>query len=110
MNGLCFPWNWLAWGAVLALPACAPPSPPPAPAASQDTPLRSAASACNASLAQAAVGQLASPALAEAARQQAGARSVRVIGHDDMVTKEYDTSRLNLQLDLKGRVTRVYCG
>ena len=33
-----------------------------------------------------------------------------MIGHDEMVTKEYDAGRLNLQLDAQGRVARVYCG
>jgi hypothetical protein len=33
-----------------------------------------------------------------------------MIGHDEMVTKEYDPGRLNLQLDAQGRVARVYCG
>jgi hypothetical protein len=69
-----------------------------------------AAGPCNAAPAQGAVGEVGTPALAETARQQAGARTVRVIGHDDMVTKEYDTTRLNLQLDARGRVVRVYCG
>ncbi|MEY4711995.1 MAG: hypothetical protein RIS88_1445 [Pseudomonadota bacterium] len=122
MNGVHPPWTWLAWGAALLVSACAPPSPPaaggapvPAVVAPQASlavaeAMPRAAGRCDAAPAQGAVGQAASPAVAETARQQAGARSVRVIGHDEVVTKEYDTSRLNLQLDARGMVVRVYCG
>ncbi len=119
MKGLRFApgaWAW-ACGLALALPACAPPSPPLAPGAPSQVAgtgraeaLPRASGSCDAAPAQDAVGRPASPQLAETARRQAGARTVRVIGHDDMVTKEYDTTRLNLQLDERGRVVRVYCG
>lgn len=65
---------------------------------------------CQAAPAQGAMGQVATPQRAEAARQQAQARIVRVIRHGEVVTKEHDTGRLNLQLDEHGRVIRVYCG
>ena len=65
---------------------------------------------CNAQAVQDLVGQYASALIAEGARQRAGAQRVRMIGHDEMVTKEYDAGRLNLQLDAQGRVARVYCG
>lgn len=121
MNGLRFPWSWLAWGATLALMACTPPSPPASPASEAAAPsarapveaaggMPAAAGACDASHIQGVVGQVASPERAEAARQQAGARTVRVIGHDEIVTKEFNASRLNLHLDTQGRVARVYCG
>lgn len=108
MRGVHRPWSGLAWVAALLLPACAPPSPQAPTVVAEAMPR--AAGACNAEPAQGAVGQPASPQRAETARQLAGAQTVRVIGHDDMVTKEYDTSRLNLQLDERGRVVRVYCG
>lgn len=69
-----------------------------------------ASARCNAAPAQEAVGQTVTPQRAETARQQAGARAVRVIGHGDIITKEYNSGRLNLQLDADGRVARVYCG
>lgn len=121
MNGVRFAssaWAW-AWASGLAFTslACAPPSPPLAPGAPAQVAgagkadaVPRASGSCDAAPAQGAVGQPGSPQLAETARQQAGARTVRVIGHDDMVTKEYDTTRLNLQLDPRGRVVRVYCG
>lgn len=81
------------------------------------TPLNTAAPApatteagCNAQAVQDLVGRHASALIAEGARQRAGAQRVRMIGHDEMVTKEYDAGRLNLQLDAQGRVARVYCG
>ncbi len=65
---------------------------------------------CNAQAVQDLVGRHASALIAEGARQRAGAQRVRMIGHDEMVTKEYDAGRLNLQLDAQGRVARIYCG
>ena len=105
----------LAW----LLPACAPyvssgspvspVSPEPHVAGGTDGKPHALAP-CQAGPAQGAVGQTVTPQRAEAARQQAGARTVRVIGHGDIITKEYDSGRLNLQLDVGGRVVRVYCG
>ncbi len=80
------------------------PSSAPATGAARDS------AGCNAQAVQDLVGQHASALIAEGARQRAGAQRVRMIGHDEMATKEYDTSRLNLQLDAQGRVARVYCG
>ena len=100
-----------AWGVALVLPACASTSPLAAGSSTSPMATRSSSTGpCRAEAAQAAVGQAGSPQLAEWARQQSGALKVRVIGHDDMVTKEYDSSRLNLQLDPAGKVVRVYCG
>jgi hypothetical protein len=89
-----------AWGALLVLPACAQ-----FPGASAPE-----TGSCNAGGAQSALGQRALASVAERARVAAGARSVRFIRHDEMVTKEFDTSRLNLQLDEQGLVSKVYCG
>lgn len=65
---------------------------------------------CDASKAQWALGELADDALAERARLAASAASVRVIGHDMMVTQDYREDRLNLDLDAQGRVRAVRCG
>ncbi len=96
MSTLCFPWRGLAGAAVLVLQAC--------------TPVVPLSGVCDAARAQGVLGQRATPQQAQTARAQAGARRLRVIGHDDSVTKEYDSSRLNLQLDEGGRVVQVYCG
>ena len=36
--------------------------------------------------------------------------TIRVIRPGDMVTKDYRTDRLNVELDENDVVTRVYCG
>ncbi len=107
------------WGLAWLLPACAPyvssgstispVSLAPHVAGGTGT-VSHAPAPCHAGPAQGVVGQIATPQRAEAARQQAGGRTVRVIGHGDIITKEYDSGRLNLQLDADGRVVRVYCG
>ena len=109
------PWAGLllVWGAALMLPACsaAPGGAGGAPSAGAMAPPAGApAMACDARLVQDLVGQHPSSLIAEGARQRAGAQRVRMIGHDEMVTKEFDPGRLNLQLDAQGRVASVYCG
>ncbi len=106
----------LAWGMALTLPACAPVG----SGAGDGSPRSSAADAgmaaqtttpqCQPQAAQDALGRKGTPALAEEARRAAGAASVRLIGHDEMVTKEYQASRLNLLLDEGGVVAKIYCG
>ena len=96
MNGLRCLWRGGAWSAVFALAACMPRVP--------------TAGACDASPVQGVLGQSVSPQEAEAARLQAGARTVRVIGHDQIISKEFNATRLSLQLDARGRVVRVFCG
>lgn len=106
----------LGWLLALWVPACAQTPTPvagmsPRPSSAASAPATtSPAAGCEAARAQAAVGQPGTSQLAEWARVQAGARSVRLIGHDEMVTKEYNSTRLNLQLDEGRRVARVYCG
>lgn len=109
----------LALGALLMLPACAqsystPParstpamsaSSSPAPAASQPP----QGNDCNAAAAQSFLGQRATPELAERARVLAGARRVRVLAFDQIVTKEFMSDRLNLQLGEDGRISQIYC-
>ena len=96
MNRLRYLGRVGAWSAVVALSACAP--------------LVPTAGACDASRAQGAVGQSVTPQEAQALRQQAGARTVRVIGHDQIISKEFNATRLSLQLDVRGRVVRAFCG
>ncbi len=126
MQGWRFPRNAWAWGAMLILPACTQPPGPgwtPSPGPTVATPKARApaddpgansapqrSTACEASRAWAVVGQAVTPERAETARQRAGARIVRVIGYDEIVTKEYNAVRLNLHLDAQGRVARADCG
>lgn len=111
----------LAWASVLALPACAPGGAGWAGAeggasgsAQRRDPYglqaQTTAPQCQPQAAQEFLGRKATKELAEQARRLAGAETVRVIGHDDMVTKEYLASRLNLDLDEAGVVRKIYCG
>lgn len=65
---------------------------------------------CNAAPAQFAVGRNADAALENEARARAGAKTVRVLRPDQVVTMEFNAERLNLTVDNAGRVTRVNCG
>lgn len=87
----------------LALPACAqtvtsPASPPPA------------SGRCHAAPAQGLVGKKATREMLEQARIQAGARIVRMVAHDEIITQEYNASRLTVLLDERGTVAEVRCG
>lgn len=87
----------------------------PAPAAAP-SPTQSQAQApapdmlCNAQPAQAAVGQSSRASVVESARARSGARMVRILRPGQMVTKEFDTQRLNLEVDANGRILAVRCG
>jgi Peptidase inhibitor I78 family len=65
---------------------------------------------CNAQPAQGFVGQMSTAKVVEAARVRSGANMARVLRPGQMITKEYDTQRLNLQIDATGRITSVSCG
>lgn len=56
------------------------------------------------------IGELPDAAMIERVRVEAGAASVRVIADGMMVTQDYRTERLNLELDAHGRVRAVRCG
>ena len=65
---------------------------------------------CNAQPAQSAVGQNSTASVVEAARVQSGAQMARVLRPGQMITKEFNAQRLNLQVDAQGRVLAVNCG
>lgn len=87
----------------------------PAPAAAP-SPTQSQAQApapdtlCNAQPAQAVVGQSSTASVVESARARSGARMVRILRPGQMVAKEFDTQRLNLEVDANGRILAVRCG
>lgn len=66
--------------------------------------------ACKAESAQAFVGRSASEAVVKQAVAASGAKSVRVIPHDGMVTMDYRGDRLNIQLDQQGNIVAITCG
>ena len=65
---------------------------------------------CKAEAAQGMVGRSASEAVVKDATRVTGAKSVRVIPHDGMVTMDYRGDRLNIQLDEQGKIVAITCG
>lgn len=65
---------------------------------------------CNARGAQFSVGHNSTGSIVESARSRSGAQMARVVRPGQMVTKEFDAQRLNLQVDASGRIVSVNCG
>lgn len=82
----------------------------PRAAGSPEPPPTAVSRRCNAAPAQFAAGSTADAALAEEARIRSGARTVRVLQPNEVVTMEFNAERLNLAVDQAGRVIRVNCG
>lgn len=89
-----------------------PPSPEPLapPLTGQTEDAATPRNRCHAAPAQGQVGKKATRALLDQARTLAGARILRVIGPDEMVTQEYNASRLTVLLDERGVIAEVRCG
>ena len=88
------------------VPAPRPPSPnPPGPPPSLPVSDR-----CDYTKVHGAIGQPASSDLLERARVAAGAKSARFLRPNDIVTREYLASRLNVLLDTNHIVRSMYCG
>ena len=80
--------------------------PPPNGAADAPPP----APTCDATQVQGLVGQVLEDATAEQARADAGAKTVRVLEPDQMVTMEFDGERLNIEVDATKKIVAVRCG
>ncbi|WP_028696458.1 I78 family peptidase inhibitor [Pseudomonas cremoricolorata] len=65
---------------------------------------------CQSSAADFAIGKQGTPALLEQAREASGAQIARLLKPHDMVTLEYRSERLNLNVNEQGVVNRVNCG
>ncbi|MBC3482741.1 hypothetical protein HU761_19140 [Pseudomonas sp. SWRI59] len=65
---------------------------------------------CEASGADFAIGKPGSAELLEQARKASGSQMARILKPHDVVTLEYRSERLNLNVDEQGVVTRVNCG
>ncbi|ROZ76708.1 I78 family peptidase inhibitor [Ramlibacter sp. WS9] len=89
------------------LSACAQ-QPPQVPAAPRPPVI--APNECNDAAAQFAVGKIADAKLAEEARVRASALRVRMVRPGQMVTMEFDASRLTIEVDAGGKVASVRCG
>jgi len=68
------------------------------------------ADSCNAEPAQRYLGKAADEATVKAAQAATGAKTVRVIPHEGMVTMDYRGDRLNVQLDADGKIAAITCG
>ena len=90
--------------ALVVLAGCANPGPATGPTGA---PL---GGTCKAQPAQSAVGKNSTAKVVEAARVSAGALMARIIRPGQMVTKEFDAERLNLEVDAAGRIVAVRCG
>lgn len=75
------------------------PAPTPAPVA-----------LCDAGPAQSAVGQNSTASVMESARVRSGAQVARILRPGQMITKEFNAQRLNLEVDASGRIIAVRCG
>ena len=69
-----------------------------------------AGGACDAAGARFAVGRPLDAQLENDARARSGAKVVRVVRPGQMVTMEFNTERLTIEVDGSGRVIRVRCG
>ncbi|MGM3216790.1 I78 family peptidase inhibitor [Pseudomonas sp. PhalM4] len=65
---------------------------------------------CEASGADFAIGKQGNAELLEQARKASGSQMARILKPHDVVTLEYRSERLNLNVDEQGKVTRVNCG
>ena len=97
-------------GLILSLSACAQ-IPAPAGTASPPAPVvdTTAPAHCDAGKASDAVGRLPTPETQARARTSAGAEVVRVLRHNQPITKEFRVGRLNLVLDAEGRIASINC-
>lgn len=89
---------------LVVLAGCASPGPTTGPTGA---PL---GGTCNAGPAQSAIGKSSTAKVVEAARVSAGALMVRILRPGQMVTKEFDPERLNLEVDAAGRIIAARCG
>ncbi|HEV8694741.1 MAG TPA: I78 family peptidase inhibitor [Lysobacter sp.] len=85
-------------------------TPPAASASTEPAAAAQPEQGCNADAARSVVGQLASEQVVEQARTAAGAELVRTLKPGQMVTMEYNASRLNIDVDANNTITNVRCG
>ena len=103
-----------ASAAALALAACshygAQPAPPAGQSATPSGMPPPMAAACNAQAAQSAVGQNSTSSVIESARKSSGAQMARILRPGQIITKEFDAQRLNVEVDGSGKIIAVRCG
>ncbi len=89
---------------------CASQGQPPAPSGSPAPAEPAPSGLCNAQPAQSAVGQNSTASVVELARVRSGAQMARVLRPGQIITKEFNAQRLNLEVDANGRIVAVRCG
>ncbi|MBD9393314.1 I78 family peptidase inhibitor [Acidovorax sp. ACV01] len=101
-----------AGGLVVAalLTGCANQGQPPAPSGGLAAAPSAPGGLCNAQPAQSAVGQNSTASVVESARVRSGAQMARILRPGQIITKEFDAQRLNLEVDGNGRILAVRCG
>jgi len=85
------------------------PAAPAGQTAQAGTPSASRA-ACDAQPIQNMLGQAFSERVSESARQGSGSRSVRVLRPGEVMTMEYNATRLNIILDKSNAIEALRCG
>lgn len=84
---------------------------PPTTAPPMSDPMPAQQMTCNADAAKpGAIGQAATDAVVEQARNDAGAKMARVLKPGQMVTMEFMDGRLNIDVDDSNVITNVRCG
>jgi hypothetical protein len=73
-------------------------------------PAQAGAGKCDASKAQKLIGRTRSAKTGAEALRLSGAKSLRWIAPDAMVTMDYREDRVNLRLDSKNRLVAINCG
>ena len=82
----------------------------PAPSSSGGGAETAPAPLCNTQAAQFAVGKNSTGSVVESARVRSGAQMARIVRPGQMLTKEFDAQRLNLEVDGTGRIVAARCG
>lgn len=93
----------------LSLSACAPMPPSDPPMTGGPSPSEPEQQ-CNATAARGAIGKVATAAVVEQARIDAGAQIARTLKPGQMVTMEYHYSRLNIDVDANNVILNLRCG
>lgn len=91
-------------------PTSSAPNGTPGTVATAPSPAAPPAALCDAAPAQAAVGQNSTASVMESARVRSGAQIARILRPGQMITKEFNAQRLNLEVDASGRIVTVRCG
>lgn len=95
-------------GLFLATCACA--SEPGVATPKRQSPATDLLPECDAAPAQHLVGKQIGKGIEAKMRQITGASEIRWIRPGDVIAMDYHTSRLNVEIDQRNRIIRLYCG